>query len=133
MKRLTFWILTLGITGLSFAQDIPRRFFVLNGLGRTVSVMNLETLEITNNILTVGNIPNRIRACGDKIYVVNSTPAGIDIIDGKTGDDLGCPFVGTSTQAIGKHQGKPVAMNLVVDIDTVYMCLWHWLNTSTVL
>ena len=86
MRRLAFWILTLGITGLSFAQDTPRTLYVLNNLGRTLSKMNLETSEITNDILTVGNIPNRIHTRGDKIYVVNSTPAGIAIIDGQTGE-----------------------------------------------
>jgi len=84
MRRLAFWILALGITGLSFAQDTPRTLYVLNNLGRTLSKMNLETSEITNDILTVGNIPNRIHTRGDKIYVVNSTPAGIAIIDGQT-------------------------------------------------
>lgn len=84
MRRFAFWIMILGITGLSFAQDTPRNLYVLNNLGRTLSRMNLETSEITNDILTVGNIPNRIHTRGDKIYVVNSTPAGITIIDGQT-------------------------------------------------
>lgn len=76
-------IFIIGIKN-TLAQEIPRTLFVLNGLGRTVSKMNLETQEVTNNILTVGDIPNRILAHGDKIYVVNSTPPGITIIDGRT-------------------------------------------------
>ncbi len=66
------------------AQDIPRTLYVLNGLGRTVSKMNLETNEITNDFLTVGDVPNQILTRDDKIYVVNSTPPGISIIDARS-------------------------------------------------
>lgn len=66
------------------AQETPRTLYVLNGLGRTVSKMNLETLEISNDIVVVGEVPNRIFADDEKVYVVNSSPAGITIIDGST-------------------------------------------------
>ncbi len=87
MKQIFTTILILltlqGQAGI-FAQEIPRTLYVLNGLGRTVSKMNLETMEITNNLLTVGVVPNRIHAQGDKVYVVNSVPASITVIDGVT-------------------------------------------------
>lgn len=69
---------------LAVAQDTPRTLYVLNGLGRTMSKMNLETSTISNDVVVVGDIPNRIHTRGDKIYVVNSTPASIAIVDGRT-------------------------------------------------
>ena len=68
----------------SLAQEAPRTLYVMNGLGRTLSKMNLATSEIMNDIVVVGDIPNRVYSRGDKIYVVNSTPPGITIIDGRT-------------------------------------------------
>jgi YVTN family beta-propeller protein len=85
MKKNTILTILLLITvTLSLAQDVPRTLYVLNSLGRTVSKMNLETAHISNDIAVVGDIPNRIYVREDKIYVVNSTPAGISIIDART-------------------------------------------------
>ncbi|MFQ5709760.1 MAG: FlgD immunoglobulin-like domain containing protein [bacterium] len=87
MKKTCFGFLlslVVSLAGWCFAQEAPRTLYVLNGLGRTVSKMNLETLEIENDVLTVGDIPNRIHAKGEFVYVVNSSPAGITVIDGKT-------------------------------------------------
>ncbi|MDZ7309288.1 MAG: hypothetical protein ONB49_19835 [candidate division KSB1 bacterium] len=82
------WTLCIGIPA-AWAQNTPRTLYVLNGLGRTLSKMNLETAEITNNVVVVGDIPSRVYAHGDKIYVVNSTPPGLTIIDGRTDAVLG--------------------------------------------
>ena len=87
MKKVSFFcfiLLTLLATQTIYAQDVPRTLYVLNGLGRTVSKMNLETQEITNNIVTVGSVPNRIHTNDGFIYVVNSVPPGITVIDGRT-------------------------------------------------
>ena len=45
-------VLSLFVPPLS-SQNIPRSFYVLNGLGQTVSRMNLESGAIKNNISTV--------------------------------------------------------------------------------
>ena len=63
------------------SQEIPRSLYVLNGLGQTVSKMNLENDVIVNNIATVGSVPNRIYAFNNLIYIVNSVPDGISVID----------------------------------------------------
>ena len=82
-KHLLFFILILSIliTTYSYTQDLPRTLYVLNGLGLTVSKMNLETNKITHNIASVGDMPNKIYTKNDKIYIVNSIPPGISIID----------------------------------------------------
>jgi len=67
-----------------YGQDIPRTLYVLNGLGRTVSKMNLDSGDISNDVVTVGSVPNRILTNGEFVYVVNSVPPGITVIDGKT-------------------------------------------------
>lgn len=72
------------LTTYATAQDVPRTLYVLNGLGRTVSKMNLETNQVDNDILTVGNVPSRIQAQGENVYVVNSIPPSITVIDIKT-------------------------------------------------
>lgn len=85
MRRVAIAIL-LVITGItiSFARDIPRTLYVLNGLGRTISKMNLDNKTIENDIAIVGDIPNRLYTREDKIFVLNSTPAGITVIDAHT-------------------------------------------------
>ena len=62
-------------------QNIPRTLYALNGSAQTISKLNLETKEITQNILTVGEIPNRIITNNNMIYVVNSKPDNIMIIN----------------------------------------------------
>ena len=46
--------------------------------------MALETAYIENDVHVVGNVPNRIYTKGRHIYVVNSTPPGITVIDGQS-------------------------------------------------
>ncbi len=65
------------------AADTPRSLYVLNGLGRTLSTMVLGSDSLLNDVVTVGDIPNRIYSRNGKIYVVNSTPASITVIDGR--------------------------------------------------
>ena len=84
MQKVAFFILFVLSNATAIAQDIPRTLYVLNGLARTVSKMNLETQQIENDIITVGVVPNRILARGAYVYVVNSTPPGITVIDIKT-------------------------------------------------
>ncbi len=84
MRTITFIIFTIIMNSTAIAQDIPRTLYVLNGLARTVSKMNLETQQIENDIIAVGVVPNRILAKGQNVYVVNSTPPGITVIDIKT-------------------------------------------------
>ena len=71
----------IGLASVLYGGDIPRTLYVLNGLGRTLSKMNLETSEITNDFLQLGDIPNQVVGFEERIYVVNSTPPEIMVID----------------------------------------------------
>lgn len=84
MRTIIFVIFTVVLNCAAIAQDIPRTLYVLNGSARTVSKLNLDTQQIENDIITVGVVPNRILAKGENVYVVNSTPPGITVIDIKT-------------------------------------------------
>jgi len=77
--RLLMWLAICA--QILIAQDIPRTLYVLNGLGQTISTMNLESKAIDNNISTVGSVPNRIYSHNNYVYVVNSVPDGITAID----------------------------------------------------
>jgi len=70
LTNLTLW-----------SQTIPRTLYSINGSAQTISKMNLETKEITQNILTTGEVPNRIISHNNMIYIVNSKPDNIMIID----------------------------------------------------
>ncbi|RMD90888.1 MAG: T9SS C-terminal target domain-containing protein [Calditrichaeota bacterium] len=87
MRKVIIFVLsffTLAGFSRAFSQNVPRTLYVLNGLGRTLSKMDLDTSQITNDVVVVGDIPNRVYAWRDQIYVVNSTPPGITIIDPRT-------------------------------------------------
>ena len=66
------------------AQDLPRTLFVENGLGRTLSSVELESGTVENNILTLGQVPNQILSYRDKLYALDSVPPQIVQIDPRT-------------------------------------------------
>ncbi len=81
VMNLALFAILMIFFGTLYAQEVPRSLYVLNGLGRTISTMNLENKQITNNTTIVGDIPSRIHSHNNLIYVVNSTPAGVSIIN----------------------------------------------------
>ncbi len=112
--------------GVGLGQDIPKKLYVLNGLGQSVSKMNLETGNIVNDFITVGEIPNKILAWGEKIYLVNSVPPGITIIDPFTDEVTNIPmaansnpweieFVGTNRAYVTNLMTNTVS---VIDLET---------------
>ena len=83
IRSMVFTLTAVMYCSLS-AQEVSRSLYVLNGLGRTVSKMDLTTNEIRNDLAVVGTIPNRIYSYNHLIYIVNSTPAGISVFDPRT-------------------------------------------------
>jgi len=81
-KTATLLVVVLAISAsIAYATDIPRTLYVMNGLARTLSKLNLETGEITNDIVVLGDIPNQVVTFRDRVYVVNSTPPEILVIN----------------------------------------------------
>jgi len=126
MRAVIFIIFTIIVNSAAIAQDIPRTLYVLNGLGRTVSKMNLATQQIENDIITVGDVPSRILAKGENVYVVNSIPPSISVIDIKTdqivqtinlaegSNPWSMAFVGTNKAYVTNYLANSVS---VVDLE----------------
>ncbi|MBL7074320.1 T9SS type A sorting domain-containing protein [candidate division KSB1 bacterium] len=73
--------LSMIASSAALGDEFPRTLYVLNGLGRTLSKMDLETGEIINDIFILGDVPSQVVAFGEKVYVVNSTPPEIMVIN----------------------------------------------------
>jgi len=86
-----------GVVGVSKAA------YIVNGSAETLSVFDIETSEITNDVLTVGKWPADIKIQGNEAYVVNTGDNSIQIIDLETLTDIGLIDVGENTlpQKIG--------------------------------
>ena len=61
--------------------EVSTAAYIVNGGAQTLSVFNIETSEVTNDVLNVGNIPSDIKIRGDKAYVVNYGDNSVQIID----------------------------------------------------
>jgi YVTN family beta-propeller protein len=55
--------------------------YVLNGLGKTLSVIDLNTGGVTNNVANCGTYPNQVVYNNGKLYVVNSGSNNVQIFD----------------------------------------------------
>ena len=84
MKKIAIGFIGMALSFSLAAQETPRVLYTLNGTAKTISKVDLKTALVENDILTVGDVPNRIHAKGTMMYVVNSTPPGISVIDAAT-------------------------------------------------
>ncbi len=62
-------------------ENSSKTIYVLNSSAETISKINMEDETITQDIVTTGTIPNRIRIFDDRIYVVSSGDDNIKVID----------------------------------------------------
>jgi len=84
-KRTLTLILLLGITIL-FAREL----FVLNSNSYTVSKIDLETFAVNNNFFSpTGGYANQICYHNDRLYIINSGDANIQIVNATTGTRQG--------------------------------------------
>ena len=65
--------------------DIFRQVYVLNGTGETISLIDLNTGIVQNDIFTTGAVPSDIYYKQDNLYIVNSGDNTIQIIDTQSG------------------------------------------------
>jgi YVTN family beta-propeller protein len=80
MFTMVYIILFIAISNANGA-DVPRTLYVMNGSAKTLSKMNLENSQITNDVLALGDVPNQVIAHQKRIYVVKSEPPEIMIIN----------------------------------------------------
>ena len=88
--------------------EVSRAAYILNGAAETLSVFNLETSEMENDVLPVGKWPNDIQIVDNKAYVVNTGDNNVQIIDLATLTDTGIIDVGEGSgpEKIGFVGGK---------------------------
>ncbi|MBD3274760.1 MAG: hypothetical protein GF372_05580 [Candidatus Marinimicrobia bacterium] len=108
--RITFCI-TLTLTAVIFLScnsvtepddSATGNLFVLNGLGEQVSLIDLETEQVTNGFVDARDVPADIAITNDHLLVLNSTPASLDVynlVDRSTVQSLNLP-AGSNPYAI---------------------------------
>ncbi len=77
--------------------EVSKAVYIVNGGAETLSVFDVETSEVTNDVLTVGKWPNDIKILGDQAYVVNTGDNNVQIIDLEGPTPAGAIDVGEGT------------------------------------
>ena len=60
-------------------ESAAGNLFVLNGLGEQVSLINIDTEQVTNGFVDARDVPADIAIHGENLLVLNSTPASLDV------------------------------------------------------
>lgn len=71
--------------------------YVVNNLGRTLSVVDLSTNTVTAAAATLGNSPNQVVVSNGKVYVVNSLSNTVQVFNDTTLASVGTVDIGTGT------------------------------------
>lgn len=103
-------------------HDQARSAFIINGAAQTISVFDLDKLEMKNDVLTVGKWPADIKIRDDKAYVVNTGDNNVQIIDTMTITNAGLINIGdgTSPEKIGFVDDKAyVSCNWTASVKVV--------------
>lgn len=84
-------------------QEVAKAAYIVNGSSQTISVFDIEKLEMKNDVLPVGKWPADIKIKGDKAYVVNTGDNNVQVIDLQTLTNAGLINIGdgTSPEKIG--------------------------------
>ncbi|MBD3182994.1 hypothetical protein GF312_11935 [Candidatus Poribacteria bacterium] len=66
--------------------EVSKAAYIINGLAETMSVFDIETNEMQNDVVTVGKWPNDIKIKENKAYVVNTGDNNVQVfeLDGLT-------------------------------------------------
>jgi len=84
-----FWSTILMAMSLGAgAQNVPTAW-VVNTLGETLSRVDLNSGQVTTNVLNLGSAPNDIIIEGTTAYVVNSTSNNVQVINLETAETIG--------------------------------------------
>lgn len=71
--------------------------FVLNTLGQTLSVVNLDSNTVTQNVATLEQYPNQVVCDSGKVFAVNSGTATVQIFNANDYSVVGKILVGDGT------------------------------------
>ena len=76
---------------------VSKAVYIVNGAAETLSVLDIETSEITNDVMTVGSIPADLKIRNDRAYAVNYGDNSVQIIDLETLTNVDVINVGDGT------------------------------------
>lgn len=71
------------LSNFTFA-DVPRALYAINASAETISKMVLDSKMITQNIATTGQVPNKILAHDNMIYILDSGTSDIKLLNPRT-------------------------------------------------
>ena len=106
-------------------EELPvasKAVYIVNGAAETLSVFDVETSEMQNDVLTVGKWPNDIQIVDSKAYVVNTGDNNVQIIDLETLTEAGVIDIGEGTgpEKIGFVGNKAyVSCNYTASVNVV--------------
>lgn len=92
LHKTSLIISLLLIISSAFSQII----YVVNSQSRTLSRIDTENGTVNNSFALLGNVPNKIAAEEDLLWVVNSGDNAIQKLSANTGATLGNIFLGNS-------------------------------------
>lgn len=88
--------------------------YVLNGLGKTVSVIDLNTGTVTNNVALTGLYPNHVLYYKSKLFVVNSGANNVQVFSADS-----YALLGTITLAANSN---PMTIAILSDTKAYVAC-----------
>ena len=77
--------------------EVSKAAYIINGAAQTISVFDIETFEVMNDVLTVGKWPNDIKIRGDEAYAVSTGDNNVQIIDLESLTEIGLIDIGAGT------------------------------------
>ena len=83
-RYIDFVILSFFLLPCFLSADVPRTLYTVNGSAETVSKLELDSKTITQNIAQTGQIPNKIMAHGELLFILDSGTSDIKILDPRT-------------------------------------------------
>jgi YVTN family beta-propeller protein len=123
---------TAGVHGVAFAPDL-KLGFTSNGRANSVTVFDLDTLQVKEVLPVSGTNPDAILydAATRKLYTFNGKSANVSVFDAVTGKPLATIAVG-GTPEFAATDGKRIYLNIedkneIVAIDAAAdRVLAHW-------
>ncbi|KAA3599398.1 MAG: hypothetical protein DWQ06_10830 [Calditrichaeota bacterium] len=106
-------------------QPVSKAIIAVNSLGKTLSIVNLETEEIQNNIVGVGLSPNQVVLKDSLVLVINSQSNDLTAFYFNSNDSL--ILLGTFPLAEEAENKNPWMLE-VTDDSTFYVS--NWLDNS---
>jgi YVTN family beta-propeller protein len=77
--------------------DAERELYVINGLAETISVIDTESREIYDDVLTTGMWPNHLLFFNEQLFLVNSGDNEIVVYDETSFEEVGSVYLGSGS------------------------------------